>query len=139
MSLSGVPLLIVPPGWKRGSAARRIAIAWNASMQARRAVTAGLPLLRDADAVEIVVVDEDDLPGIELRTYLARHGVRAALQILKPDDRQVASQILAEAERFSADMLIMGAYGHARATRLLFGGTTIRVLRDASVPILMSR
>ena len=40
---------------------------------------------------------------------------------------------------FSADLLVMGAYSHARIRERLFGGTTQILLESMTVPVLMSR
>jgi nucleotide-binding universal stress UspA family protein len=139
MSLSGVPLLMVPAGWRGEVVPLRIAIAWNASKEARRAVAAGISFLRQAQAVDIIVVDDDDRDGIVLALYLARHGVRAKVRNSQPNGLPVSEQILSEAARSEADLVIMGAYSHAKAIRLMFGGTTQKVLDEAKVPVFMSR
>ena len=38
-----------------------------------------------------------------------------------------------------ADLLVMGAYRHARWRQALIGGATRTVLHDARIPLLMSR
>lgn len=139
MSLSGLPVLAVPPGWRRGASPRHVAIAWKASKGARCAVAAAIHLLRRADTVDIVTIDEDDRHTIDLVIYLARHGIRSNVRMLLPDERPVADRILDDIGETGADLLIMGAYGQARATRLIFGGITERVLRNTPVPVLMSR
>lgn len=139
MSVSGLPILAVPPGWRRGASPRRVAIAWKASKGARCAVAAAIPLLRRADTVDVVTIDEDDQSAIDLVVYLARHAIRSKVRMLLPDERPVADRILDDIGEASADLLVMGAYGHARVTRMIFGGMTERVLRNTPVPILMSR
>jgi nucleotide-binding universal stress UspA family protein len=37
-----------------------------------------------------------------------------------------------------ADLLVMGAYGHARWHELMMGGTTRTILSSMTVPVLMS-
>lgn len=58
---NGHPLIVVPPG-RAASSARRVVVAWDGSAQAARAANDAPPLLRAADAVEIVsVMGEKDL------------------------------------------------------------------------------
>ena len=38
----------------------------------------------------------------------------------------------------SIDLLVMGAYGHARLRELILGGVTDTILREMTVPVLMS-
>jgi nucleotide-binding universal stress UspA family protein len=37
----------------------------------------------------------------------------------------------------SADLLVMGAYGHSSIRRLIFGSTTTDMIRSSPVPILL--
>jgi len=51
-----------------------------------------------------------------------------------------AEKIIAEAvDRVSAQLLVMGAYGHSRIRELLVGSTTTAMLRASRVPVLMFR
>jgi nucleotide-binding universal stress UspA family protein len=47
--------------------------------------------------------------------------------------------LLARAASFGADLLVMGADGHSRLTEFVFGGATRTALREAALPVLMSR
>ncbi|XUX13735.1 universal stress protein (plasmid) [Aminobacter sp. BA135] len=38
----------------------------------------------------------------------------------------------------SADLVVMGAYGHSRLREKLFGGVTKSMLNDLSMPVLMA-
>jgi len=46
--------------------------------------------------------------------------------------------LLSRAADMSADMMVMGAYGHARWSELLLGGVTNVVLSSQTVPVVMS-
>jgi len=46
---------------------------------------------------------------------------------------------LSRAAAFSADLIVMGAYGHSHLSEWIFGGVTRTVLREAELPVLMSR
>ena len=50
----------------------------------------------------------------------------------------VGSQILSRAADISADLIVMGAYGHARVRELVLGGVTRSLLEAMTVPVLMS-
>jgi nucleotide-binding universal stress UspA family protein len=138
-SLIGAPLLMVPKDWKGESPPKKISIAWNATKQARRAMISSIPFLRQAEEVVIITIDEDPREGIDLSLYLERHDVKAKVEHVEPDDRPIAEQILATAEAVGAEMLVMGAYSHAKAVRLVFGGTTQKVLGRTTVPVFLSR
>ena len=57
---------------------------------------------------------------------------------IPPDHRLVGDVLLEEAERVSADLLVMGAYSHSRLRELILGGVTRHVLQNADLPVLMA-
>ena len=140
LSACGVPLLVVPSGWQDKTLAGRIIIAWNASKEARRAIADAMPLLVAAQSVTVFVVDQsDDELSIDVALHLARHGVRAKIEHIVSGGGPVAEVILSEASKLDADLVVIGAYSHARSTRILFGGVTQAILKQATIPVLMSR
>ena len=142
---SGRPIIIFPP---RGtvSRVRRILVAWNARREAIRAVADALPLLVKAKAVEILVVDHErkpsghgQEPGADIARHLARHGAQVEVRRLSSGGEDVGRLLLSQAAVLAADLLVMGAYGHSHLSEWMFGGVTRTVLREASLPVLMSR
>ncbi|MCI3179232.1 hypothetical protein C5708_03095 [Caulobacter sp. CCUG 60055] len=144
---SGAPCVITPqtPAAKAVSnpSGRRIVLAWNGSPPARRAIDDAWPLLRRAEAVELLVLGEDPRwldhcrPEQMLRR-LERHGVRAELRV-SPRDGGTAGTLAQACAEFGADLLVMGAYSHPRARETVLGGATRTVLADFPIPVLMSR
>jgi len=51
----------------------------------------------------------------------------------------VGRLLLSQAADFSANLLVMGAYGHSHMREWMFGGVTRTVLYEARLPVLMSR
>lgn len=138
---SGRPLIVVPPG-RASFCARRVVVAWDGSAQAARAANDALPILRAAEAVEIVsVVGEKDLAvsvaGAEFAPHLARHGVRISVNDLPVVD-DVAEALRTEAGLFRADMLVMGAYRHSRLQEWFLGGVTQSLLARSPVPLFLA-
>jgi nucleotide-binding universal stress UspA family protein len=140
---TGVPFLILPETWS-GSSTEHVVVAWNASREARRAITDALPFLVDAQAVTILVVDPQknprhgEEPGADVAHYLARHGAKVVVEPVQSRGESIANVILACAERHTADLIVVGAYSHARTTEMIFGGVTRSLLRDAAVPLLIA-
>lgn len=143
---SGPPCLMTPRWIEPHVFGRRIMIAWKATPQAARAVTAALPLLQAAEAVRVVMVDprqeagETDKTLARLGARLIRHGVRVddTMAIRADYNDRVAQAICNEVEGFGADLLVMGAYGHARVSEFIFGGVTRHMIQNARQPILMT-
>jgi nucleotide-binding universal stress UspA family protein len=143
---SGAPILVVPSGWKSESIGKNILVGWNASREARRAVSDALPFLVAAASVTLLVVDSNERPGrhgeepgADIAVYLARHGVDVEVAQLSSRGSPVADIILSSARDHGADLIVIGAYSHARSVEMVFGGVTRTLLREAPVPVLMSR
>ena len=136
---TGRPVLLCPPAEARPEAlGARLAIAWNGSMQAARAVALTLPLLQEAE--DVLVLDGGIAPrgatGEDLLTYLAIRGVEARREALETDDN-AGPALLDGARSAGADTLIMGAYSHSREHETIFGGTTQHVVDKGAIPVIM--
>ena len=139
---SGRPLLVVPYVHKDALRLDRIMICWDGSRHAARAVADALPLLSNAQDVEIVTVAAQDkteeIPGGEIAAHLARHGMKVAVERIVAPDEDVANVILSHAADNSTDLLVMGGYGHSRLREFILGGATRGILSAMTVPTLMS-
>src|SRR5216683_7213359 len=142
---SGRPIIVFPPRGKV-SQVRRILVAWNATRESIRAVADAMPLLAKAEAVEVLVVDHQrhpaghgPEPGADIARHLARHGAKVEVRRLSSGGKDVGQLLLSQAAAFGADLLVMGAYGHSQLSEWMFGGVTRTVLREAGLPVLMSR
>ncbi len=142
---SGVPVLVVPTGWASDTVGDPIVITWNASKEARRAITDALPLLSTAHSVKILIVDaavtadrHGEEAGANIAGHLARHGAKVEIEQLSSNGTPVAQTILNAAAHHRADLIVMGAHSHSRSRQLLFGGVTRAILKETSVPAMMS-
>ncbi|HEV7257406.1 MAG TPA: universal stress protein [Bosea sp. (in: a-proteobacteria)] len=139
---SGRPVLIVPPSCETFSA-KRVLIAWDGSAAAARAVGDAMPFLDEADEVEILSISgEKDLStsiaGADLAPHLARHGIAVTVRNVALTQPDVAGEIRHAATSFGADLVVCGAYKHSRLREWLLGGVTQSLLKDSTLPILMS-
>lgn len=143
---SGTPLMIVPAGARPTVAPKRVLLAWDAGVEAARAMHAALDLLSAAEAVHLTLVDPVEgenghgaEPGADAATYLARHGCRVSVDRLPSGGKPVSSVLRQHAIDVAADLIVMGAYGHSRLRERMFGGTTKSMIEDAPVPVLFAR
>jgi len=143
---SGAPILVVPSGWKSEPIGNKILVGWNASREARRAVADALPFLVAAASVTLLVVDSNkradrhgEEPGADIALYLARHGAHVDVEQVSSQGSPVADIILSYAADHGVDLIVIGAYSHARSVEMVFGGVTRTLLKRAPVPVLMSR
>ena len=139
---SGRPVFLVPSTYKGPARLDKAIVCWDESMQAARALAESLPLLAQAQIVEVVCVrcaDEsnESLPGFDITRHLARHGIASVLREL-PASSDIGSAILSYTEESAADFIVMGAYGHWRLRELIFGGTTRTILGSTRIPALMA-
>lgn len=141
----GRPVLLVPYAGRFPDAGKRVLVAWNASAEASRAIADALPLLARAESVNVIVFetgkagDHGEEPGADAALYLARHGVKATVSRYGSPDIDIGSQILSRAADMTADLIVMGAYGHSRMRELVLGGATRTILESMTAPVLMSR
>jgi len=136
---TGRGVLVVPPGGS-GSFGKRVAISWNGSAEAARAVAAAMSLIEDAEKVLILTIDGDSAsPNVakELSDYLAWHGVNAEIETTPVVESQVGETVLKKCGDWNADLLVMGAYTHSRLRQLIMGGVTRHVLAEATLPVVM--
>jgi nucleotide-binding universal stress UspA family protein len=139
---TATPVLIVPNSGDFQVLGGRVAVAWDGSRPAARALRDALPFLRRASEVHVLVADigpgPDDIKGPELILHLARHGIRAKLSHLHARRGSVARVMLTAVAELGADLLVMGAYGQAPLKEFLLGGVTDDMLRQTPVPIIAS-
>lgn len=117
-------------------------VAWNGSFEAANALRAALPILRQASAVHIVTIDDDkhyDFPPLGASEFLSRHDVGSELVSVSKGTHSVADTIVKTAQELGASYMVMGAYGHSRASEFLFGGVTRSLLKDCPIPIVAAR
>ena len=139
---SGRPVLVVPYIQSTGLKLDRVIVCWDGSRNAARAIGDAMPLLRRAGAIDVVTVEDrerrNELAGANIATHLARHGLNVELKPIVSADLGVADAILSHAADTSADLIVMGGYGHTRLREFVLGGATSGILSAMTVPTLMA-
>ena len=142
VTATGVPVLVLPPDAPRDFG-RVVLVAWKGSPEAARAVHDALPFLQHAAAKRVVLcaVGEEAAAGLDdAAAMLERHGVPVQPErVDRTDGRSTGEILLAQAAAHGADLLVMGAYGHARLRELVFGGVTRHVLHHATAAGALQR
>jgi nucleotide-binding universal stress UspA family protein len=135
---SGKLVLMCPP-LPVDSVGARVAIAWNGSGEAARAISAALPILMKADSVILLATTDRELPvsAEEAKIYLETHGVSCSVQGFTRGSAAVPKLLLDTAKKAGADCLLMGAYGQSRQRELILGGVTQYVVDHSDLPILL--
>ena len=140
---AGVPVLLMADGDLefRGE---RIVVGWKDTRGSRRALADSLPFLMRAKAVFIVAVCEEanaaseDAALRDVARRLDRHGIEAKVEVTSKGDATVAEALDSAANRHSADMIVVGAYGHSRLQEWMLGGVTEDLIASSSKFVLLS-
>lgn len=140
---SARPTLILPYAGRFAQIGRRALVAWDDSREAARALADALPLLRRAEVVRVMTWNPAEAASTArarldaVQRWLMWQGVAAEVQAdTTPVD--IADTILSRAADLNADLLVMGAYGHARWAERMLGGATRGLLDAMTLPVLMS-
>jgi nucleotide-binding universal stress UspA family protein len=141
LAASGRPALVLPYVDSVPTLGTAVLVAWKETPESARALSAALPLLRQAQRVHVAMWGEaEDTERAEgaLRGLLSAHGVEPTLHRQAHAGAEVGELMQSLAADLSADLLVMGCYGHTRARELVLGGASRTVLRSMALPVLMS-
>jgi nucleotide-binding universal stress UspA family protein len=139
------PVLIVPEPGVDLPEFKKIVLAWNQSDEALHAARAALPLLQNADLVNVVIIDppthgiERSDPGGLLTQMLVRHGVQVEVSVIARTLPRISDILRRHATDQAADLLVIGAYSHSRLRQAILGGTTRNLLEETTLPVFMAR
>ncbi len=141
---SGKPTMVLPERPRaRPFDLRTVMVAWDFSRAAARAIADAIPILEKARDVRIVTVTNEKVldskhSAEELARNLSRHGIDVVLDKVDAAGRAIGKVLEAHAASCSADVLVMGAYGHSRFREFVLGGATRSLLSKPPLPILFS-
>jgi nucleotide-binding universal stress UspA family protein len=142
---SGRPIIIYPEEVEvtPGEGFDTVAIAWDRSARAARAVADALPILKAARSVRILVVtDEKPQAASGIATDLARHlkahGVAASIDEAAADGRRIGPILTDYVLTRQSDLLVMGGFQHTRVRQFVLGGATDSMLDAPPCPVLLS-
>jgi nucleotide-binding universal stress UspA family protein len=141
---SGSPILILPADAHPTLRPRKVLFAWDARMEAMRAARAAIDVMAGAEEVHVTVVDVGDIADktnpvlpASIAAYLARHGAKVTTDRLPACGRAATEVIRQHALDISADLIVMGAYGHSRLRERVFGGVTRSMIDAPPLPVFM--
>lgn len=142
----GRPLLLIPYAGTFDKVGTNTLIGWTPTREASRAVHDALPLIPKGGKVTVLTIeasnpppDVEELPTAEIAAHLARHGLDvSAARTVVSDGLSPADALLDYASDITADLLVVGGYGHSRTREMIMGGVTRDLLRHMTLPVLMS-
>lgn len=137
--MSGRPVLMVPDGYDAKAVHSHAAVAWDGGRAVARALSDALQLLESQGKVSILTVGDhaSGRPLSEVTDHLSRHGIDACHQALTLD-HNVGTTLLTYCAEQDPCLLVMGAYEHSKFREDFLGGVTASVMRDITIPVLLS-
>jgi nucleotide-binding universal stress UspA family protein len=141
---AGRPALVVPYAGTFSEIGRHILVAWNGTREAARALHDAMFLIDGAEAVTVLEVDppgdeeDPDLRAVHVVEMLKRRGVAAKAETTVSSGTPIADIILSLAADLTADLVVMGAWGHSRLREYVLGGASRGIFSEMTVPVLMS-
>ncbi|MGO4837081.1 universal stress protein, partial [Rhizobiaceae sp. 2RAB30] len=139
---AGRPTVLLPENRDVGGLGH-IAIAWDGSRVAARAVADAQPLLARCERVSVITIvgekplDEADA-GERMAEALRMRGLQATAIRVEAGGAPVGATLQDQAIQLGAGLLVMGGYGHSRVRDFILGGATESVLDDLRLPVLLS-
>jgi nucleotide-binding universal stress UspA family protein len=138
----GRPALVVPPD-VQPSALARVAVAWDGSREAVRAVHDALPLLRLSRSVQIMTMihpsaGDNEVDPRSMSAHLANHGIEVETDDLQIRTAEEDEALRKQIDEGHYDLLVMGGYSHPMWFEFIFGGATRSILLSSKIPVLVS-
>jgi len=143
----GCACLMVPHSGKLATPGERVLLTWNATRESARALREAMPLLSSAETVVVLSSEpndgDDDLArghphARELERFLRSHGIESVSSGISDPDLNTTDAIIGQAVEMNADLIVMGAYGHARLREIILGGVTRDLLKQSQLPLLLA-
>lgn len=137
---TGRPVMVCPPTDNiQDTFTDHIAIGWNGSLEASRAVALSMPLIAAASSVTVLTTGDTghDPAAWQLLRYLELKGVTATERRFSTAQSVVGRALLEETAAAGAGTLIMGAYHDSYERESIFGGNSQVVVKEANIPVIM--
>ncbi len=139
--------MMVPHSGKLATPGQRVLLTWNASRESARALREAMPILIAADEVVVLSSEPDGADAEiarghphadELARFLESHGIESVSSGIADMDISTSDAILGQAAEMNADLIVMGAYGHARLREIILGGVTRDLLKQSTLPLFLA-
>jgi nucleotide-binding universal stress UspA family protein len=140
---SGRPAVLIPPSTQPAASLNHVAIAWDASRVAARALGDALPLLAEGGRISVLTVQDEKPLGnhdiaAELAKFLKTRGFVAEPVGIQLGKMSISETLQETARSNGAQLLAMGGYGHSRLRDFILGGATKGVLTQLQLPVMLS-
>lgn len=142
---SGRPVLVFHPERAPlpSGQLKTVAIAWDGSRWAARAVAGAIPILQKSQDVRIVTAVGEKAAaapniGLDLVRHLSAHGITARIDEIDGVGRSIGASLDTYVEAQSPQIIVMGAYGSSRLKEFILGGATAHILNSGRVAAFLA-
>lgn len=137
---SGRPLFLTPETGA-GSQLGHVAVGWNGSREAARAVSVAAPILQNAQSVTVLSIGEGDPrkgpSADDLCAQFTRSGISAKV-VHREAEGRTADALSDAAIESGCGLLILGAFSQSRLREVVLGGVTRKMLMTPPLPLLVA-
>jgi nucleotide-binding universal stress UspA family protein len=137
---SGRPILIAPPQLP-AEIGSTVAIAWNGSTETARAIALAMPILRQAKRIVVIGIENYGVPGpdgAQVAEHLRRNDLDCEVVSAARGSRAFGPAIVEEATKAGSDLIVKGAFTQSRLRQMIFGGATMHLINETTLPVFMS-
>ena len=141
----GRPVLVIPYAGHFEHIGERVLVGWNGTRESARALNDALPFMTDAKSVRMLsinppkeILEHHDQYNQSALDHLKIHGIEAEVVQEPNPDVPVASLLISRTADHGTDLLVMGAHSHTGFPKNLRGSVTRDLLRQLTVPALLS-
>lgn len=130
--------------WRALEVAIRLASDQRALLRVIEVVDLG-PVYRalgsgvDVSAIEQAILQACESDLARAFDQAAQAGVNVETALIQGSGRRISSEIVDEADRWKADLIVMGTHGRHGLERLILGSVAEGVARSALTPVLLIR
>ncbi len=141
---TGRPVMIVPYAGEFKHLGRRVMLAWRGGPESSRALHDSLPLLRQAELVQVISVqgvggDESyKAHNADICEHLLHYSIKVSGEKHVSGDLSVGDMLLNRCADEGIDLLVMGAFAQSRRGQQTLGDVGRYLLEFMTVPVLMS-
>jgi nucleotide-binding universal stress UspA family protein len=137
---TGRPIVIAPPSLPAVTGSH-IAVAWETSPEAARAIAQSIPLLAAAERVTLLAGEPAVAPNIAPEEGVARlawSGVKAEIKRFDVHEAEIGAAYLKHSGAIGADLLVKGAYSQSRLRQMILGGRTRHIITHTEIPVYLA-
>ena len=139
------PILMIPREWQQNLFGAKVLLGWDESAEAMRAASDALPILETSENVIVSSVLTKQMAKIEsdgasqIQKYLDNKNIANQMMIdICETSSEIPETLMKRAADESADLIVVGGYGHSRLRQMIMGGMTDQLIKESSIPVFFS-